>query len=203
MSDISLGRAMLMFPTPRTSSLPYLNPTPPHSPANLRSADPRLETGQTFPTHSSPGSSRSRLQSNASQTSARSRLQSNASQASSLRSRLQSNASEDVPPTPPPKSPSRYFSSFRMRKPSMPGAFPRTSYSSEDSSVMLPTPPSPTHQYPGLDSQSERSDTSSIRSSGKSLKSPKRSKTAKSSLGRASSVVEKLWRGGKKSTDNG
>ncbi|TCD67285.1 hypothetical protein EIP91_000307 [Steccherinum ochraceum] len=198
--DMPLARTMMMFPTPRSSSLPYLNPTPPHSPAVLRSADPRLEHRQTFPSQPSPDGSRTRLSSNASQTSARTRLQSNASQKSS-RTRLQSNASQEVPPTPPPKSPSgtapRYFSSLRMRKPSMPGTFPRTSYSSEDSS-MLATPPSTADYYPSLDSQSVRSDASSIRSSSKSLKSPKRSKSSgKSSLGRATSVVEKLWRGGK------
>jgi len=195
MDDVPLGRAMLMFPTPRSSSLPYLNPTPPHSPY-MRSADPRLEANQTFPLQASPTDSRSRLQSNASQASSQSR----ASQVSS-RSRLQSNASEDIPPTPPPKSPGsgipRYFPNLRMRKPSMPGAFPRSSYSSEDSSVMLPTPPSPTYRHSTIDSQSERSDTSSIRSSSKSLKSPKRTKSTKSGLGRAGSVVERLWRGSK------
>ncbi|KAH8106936.1 hypothetical protein BXZ70DRAFT_915722 [Cristinia sonorae] len=185
-----LGRTTLMFPTPRTSSLPYLNPTPPHSPS-MRSADARLESNSNaFPFTASPSSSRSRLESTASSAaSSRSRLQSNASQ-TSLRSRGQS---DEVPPTPPPKSP-RYFANFRMRKPSI-GTFSRTSYSSEDSSATVATPPSLMH-----DSQSERSDASSIRSSNKSMKSPKRSRTAKSGLGRAGTVVEKLWRGGKSKT---
>ncbi|KAI0797472.1 hypothetical protein C8Q75DRAFT_2051 [Abortiporus biennis] len=96
---------------------------------------------------------------------------------------------EDNPPTPPPKSPkSGYFANLRIRKASMPGAFPRSSYSSEDSSVALATPPSP----PGSIKPAARdfSDTSSVRSSSKSWKSPKRSK---SGLARAGTFAGKLF----------
>ncbi|KAI0693344.1 hypothetical protein BC835DRAFT_1084025 [Cytidiella melzeri] len=70
---------------------------------------------------------------------------------------------------------SKYFSGLR-RKQSMPGAYPRTSSEmSTDESMLVSTPPSPPlYGYEG-------SDTSSIRSSSKSLKSPKKS------LSRASS----------------
>lgn len=72
----------------------------------------------------------------------------------------------------------KYFSGLRVRKQSMPGAYPRSSMASEmsvDDSAASSTPPSPPlHGHDG-------SDTSSIRSSSKSWKSSKKS------LGRASS----------------
>lgn len=80
-------------------------------------------------------------------------------------------------PTTPSKE-SRYFS-LRGRKGSMPGAYPRNSMCSEmstESSVFVARPPSPIsgHDHPG-------SDASSVRSSSKSWKSPKKG------IGRASS----------------
>lgn len=100
---------------------------------------------------------------------------------------------EDGPPPPPPKSPPSAKRPTNQKL-SMPGAYPRGSYSSEDSSVMVSTPPSPgtTHDHESL-----RSDTSSVKSSNKSLKSPK-------GLSRAGSFAERFWnRAKKKKSVNG
>ncbi|CCM06442.1 uncharacterized protein FIBRA_08704 [Fibroporia radiculosa] len=101
------------------------------------------------------------------------------------RSRLLS----DTPPPVPPKSPRpRYFSTLLPRRPSangmlsMPGAYPRTSVCSEmseDDSVLVSTPPSPRFDSHG-------SDTSSIMSSSRSWKLPKKG------LARATSFADKL-----------
>lgn len=76
-------------------------------------------------------------------------------------------------PSTPPREGGRYFSSLRVRKKSMPGAYPRTSICSEvsaDSSMLVSRPPSP----PSYGQNSLNSDASSIRSSTKSWKSPKK-----------------------------
>ena len=76
-------------------------------------------------------------------------------------------------PTTPPREGGRYFSSLRVRKKSMPGAYPRTSVCSEmstDSSMLVSRPVTPTSY--GQDSLN--SDASSVRSSTKSWKSPKK-----------------------------
>ncbi|KAI0345108.1 hypothetical protein BDW22DRAFT_1418424 [Trametopsis cervina] len=76
----------------------------------------------------------------------------------------------------------KYFPGIRIRKQSMPGAYPRSSVCSDvtiDDTVLVASPPSPPSHY------QEGSDTSSIISSSKSWKSPKKS------LGRASSWLFK------------
>ena len=81
-------------------------------------------------------------------------------------------------PSTPPRDPGRKFSSLRVRKQSMPGAYPRSSVCSEmstEESVNVSRPPSPPLYA------HDSSDASSIRSSTKSWKSPKKG------LGRASS----------------
>ena len=80
------------------------------------------------------------------------------------------------------------------RKPSMPGAYPRGSYSSEDSSLVTSNPSSPgSHDHESL-----RSDSSSVKSSSKSLKGPMKG------LSRAGSFAERFWnRGKKKKSVNG
>ncbi len=94
-------------------------------------------------------------------------------------SHVRTSTSQD-PPSPSQRG-SRYFS-LRVRKQSMPGAYPRNSVCSEmsssgDSSVLVSRPSTP----PNLANDSLASDASSVRSSTKSWKSPRKS------LGRASS----------------
>ncbi|KAI0934475.1 hypothetical protein AcV5_006305 [Taiwanofungus camphoratus] len=95
----------------------------------------------------------------------------------------------DTPPPVPPKSPRpRYFSTLLSRRTSngavpMPGAYPRNSVCSEmseDDSVLVSTPPTPPHDSFG-------SDCSSVRSSSRSWKMPKKS------LLRATSFADRLW----------
>jgi hypothetical protein len=95
-------------------------------------------------------------------------------------SNLRANSQPDRTSTSPSRhsQSSKYLSGLRVRKTSMPGAYPRTSVCSEASAedsaaVLTPSPPS-TQGHDG-------SDTSSIRSSSKSWKSSKKG------LGRASS----------------
>lgn len=104
--------------------------------------------------------------------------------------RRRSRIVSDTPPPVPPKSPRpRYFSTLLSRKPSaangmlsMPGAYPRNSVCSEmsEESVFVATPPSPRFESVG-------SDTSSVRSSSKSWKMPKKG------LSRATSFADRLW----------
>lgn len=102
------------------------------------------------------------------------------------------------PPPLPPKLSSTSHSVIRRspsgRKPSMPGAYPRGSYSSEDSSLVTSNPSSPgSHDHESL-----RSDSSSVKSSSKSLKGPMKG------LSRAGSFAERFWnRGKKKKSVNG
>lgn len=179
------------LPSPASSSLPYLTSTPPDSPTTARRT--YGTPGRSSLTASTPVRMRTISHSplpspqHATPTRVRTISHHNLSRSST--------AMEDVPPTPPPKSPRKYLTSLR-RKPTMPGTYPRTSGSSEDSSVYISAPPSPPPPVPPHDRESiygGGSDASSIMSSTRSMKS----KFKESSLSRATSVMDRLWRRGK------
>lgn len=183
------------LPSPGSSSLPYLAATPPDSPtsrknngtpgrSSLSAGTPvRMRTISHSPAPSPQHATPTRL---------RTISHHNLSRALTPK--------EDIPPTPPPKSPRKYFS--LKRKPTMPGTYPRNSASSEDSSVYISAPPSPPPPVPPHDRESiyggGSSDASSIMSSSRSMKS----KLKESSLSRAGSVMDRLWRRGKNKHDN-
>ncbi|CAL1705443.1 unnamed protein product [Somion occarium] len=174
---------LVALPDPGSSSLPYLAATPPQSPAAFQTS---YESPSRDSLSGTPVRMRTVSHSPSPSRMAPTRLR-------TISHHNLSRSSEERPPTPPPKSPRNYLNTL-MRRPTMPGT-PRNSVSSEDSSVLVATPPSPPLPPPhDHDSRSMAgSDSSSIMSSTKSWKSGVKEK----GLSRATSVMDRLWRRGK------
>ncbi|KAI0080503.1 hypothetical protein K474DRAFT_199521 [Panus rudis PR-1116 ss-1] len=191
----SWNPTLVSLPSPGNSSLPYLSDTPPQSPhtANSTQDTSSRRDSRTFtPTrmrtvsHNSPSPARILP----------SRLRTISHHGFSRNS--QSN--DEIPPTPPPKSPRYAFGRTKGNKPTMPGAYPRESYSSsDDSAVFVAAPPSVGNSSHDHDARSMvGSDASSVRSSSKSwLGSKKEKKSKGDGLSRAGSVMDRLWKRGK------